>query len=489
MRVWLKMLMVLGLTLAILVPLLMIGGVIGERQTYRAQAVATVARSYAGAQAFSGPALIVPYEDTWISEEKDDKGVLKRVAHREQGRWIYFPSKLEVEGEIVPRGRTLGLYKVLVYEWQGKAKASFAADIPANPVAAAGTTVNGIARSIGKPWLSYAFADVRGLRDPKLRLDGVEAAIEDGQGARDGGGVHVRLAAPAPATQLKAQSELEFVLGGTESLALVPLGKDNRFSLRSKWPHPNYGGSFPPSSDSIGADGFRADWRVSSVATNAQRQYAAGAVLPSVALSGRGEDGFDVAADLGSEINAVQITLKDPVNVYSQADRATKYGLLFVLLTFVGFFMFELIKQLRIHPIQYGLVGLALAIFFLLLVSLSEHIDFGLSYLIASVACIGLLVFYLSAVLRSLVRALGFGAMLVTLYGALYGLLISEDNALVLGAGLLFLILAAIMVITRKVDWYQLGAPAKRADVPPPLPPQSPSQPTAPSQPDAPAGA
>ncbi|QWP76142.1 cell envelope integrity protein CreD [Lysobacter sp. K5869] len=473
MRVWLKMLMVLGLTLAILVPLLMIGGVIGERQTYRAQAVATVARSYAGAQAFSGPALIVPYEDTWISEEKDEKGVVKRVAHREQGRWTYFPAKLDVEGEIVPRERKLGLYKVLVYEWQGKAKAGFAANIPANPVAAPGTTVNGISRSIGKPWLTYAFADVRGLRDPKLRLDGIEAAIEDGQGARDGGGIHARLAAPAPATQLKAQTELEFVLGGTESLALVPLGKDNRFSLRSKWPHPNYGGSFPPSSDSIGADGFRADWRVSSVATNAQRQYAAGAVLPSVALS----ESFEVASPegaIGSEINAVQITLKDPVNVYSQADRATKYGLLFVLLTFVGFFMFELIKQLRIHPIQYGLVGLALAIFFLLLVSLSEHMDFGLSYLIASVACIGLLVFYLSAVLRSLVRALGFGAMLVTLYGALYGLLISEDNALVLGAGLLFLILAAIMVITRKVDWYQLGAgtPAKReeAPVPPPLP-------------------
>ncbi|QQP99775.1 cell envelope integrity protein CreD [Lysobacter enzymogenes] len=473
MRVWLKMLMVLGLTLAILVPLLMIGGVIDERQGYRAQAVATVARSYAGAQAFSGPALIVPYEDTWISEEKDEKGVIKRVAHREQGRWTYFPGKLEVEGELVPRERRLGLYKVLVYEWQGKAKAGFVANIPADPVAEPGMTVNGIARTIGKPWISYGFADVRGLRDPKLRLDGLDAAVEDGLGARDGGGIHARLGAPAAATQLKVQTELEFTLGGTESLALVPLGKDNRFSLRSKWPHPNYGGSFPPSSDSIGNDGFRADWRVSSVATNAQRQYLAGVTLPTVGLSGRGDEGPESAAEIGGEINAIQVTLKDPVNVYSQADRATKYGLLFVLLTFVGFFMFELIKQLRIHPIQYGLVGLALAIFFLLLVSLSEHIEFGLSYLIASVACIGLLVFYLSAVLRSVPRALGFGAMLVTLYGALYGLLISEDNALALGAGLLFAILAAIMVITRKVDWYQLGASApkrREAAVPPPLP-------------------
>jgi len=151
--------------------------------------------------------------------------------------------------------------------------------------------------------------------------------------------------------------------------------------------------------------------------------------------------------------------LVDPVNVYTQADRASKYGLLFVLLTFVGFFMFELIKQLPIHPIQYGLVGLALAIFFLLLVSLSEHVEFGVAYLVSSIACIGLLGIYLSAVLRSVARGTGFATMLAMLYAALYGLLVSEDNALVLGAGMLFVILAAIMLITRKVDWYQLGRP------------------------------
>ncbi|HRO26963.1 MAG TPA: inner membrane CreD family protein, partial [Luteimonas sp.] len=149
-----------------------------------------------------------------------------------------------------------------------------------------------------------------------------------------------------------------------------------------------------------------------------------------------------------------------PVNPYLQAERATKYGLLFVLLTFVGFFMFELIKRLPIHPIQYALVGLAIAIFFLLLVSLSEHVAFGYAYLAAAAACIGLIGYYLSAVLRSAVRGIGFAAMLATLYAALYGLLVSEDNALVLGAGLLFLILAVIMVVTRRIDWYQLSSAA-----------------------------
>ena len=129
-----------------------------------------------------------------------------------------------------------------------------------------------------------------------------------------------------------------------------------------------------------------------------------------------------------------------------------------MLLTFVGFFMFELIKQLRIHPIQYGLVGLALAIFFLLLLSLSEHIEFWKAYLISAAACIGLQFVYLSGVLRSWWRAAGFAVMLTALNGMLYSLLVSEDNALLMGSLLLFGILSVIMWITRKVDWYDLGS-------------------------------
>jgi inner membrane protein len=149
------------------------------------------------------------------------------------------------------------------------------------------------------------------------------------------------------------------------------------------------------------------------------------------------------------------VSLVDPVNVYSQVDRATKYGVLFVLLTFVAFFMFEFLKQLRIHPIQYALVGLAIAIFFLLLLALSERIPFGTAYVAAAIACIALIGYYLGHVLGGWTRGIGFAGMLGTLYAALYGLLISEDNAMVLGAGLLFLILAAMMVLTRKVDWYR----------------------------------
>ncbi|MFC3551182.1 cell envelope integrity protein CreD [Lysobacter cavernae] len=449
MRLALKIFIVLGMTLAILIPLLMIRGVIHDRQQYRAQAVADIARSYAGAQSFAGPVLVVPYTETVEVEETDKYNIAHKVRRQKTRHWTFFPTTLDVRGPMQTSTRKRGLHEVRVYEWQAQAKARFDVKVPDDADAASD-------RRIGRPWLSYALADARGVRStPQLRVNGRALAVEEGLGSRDGAGLHVRLEAPTAGQTLVLDSELDLLLGGTESLALVPLGKSNRFALESGWLHPSFVGTSPRYE--IGPQGFKADWEVASVATNAQRQYREGMTLP--VTGGPQAETTDLAG-----IDAVGVRLIEPVNVYTQADRATKYGLLFVLLTFVGFFMLELIKQLPIHPIQYGLVGLALAIFFLLLVSLSEHIEFIWAYLAASVACIGLLGFYLSAVLRSVGRGLGFAAMLATLYAALYGLLVSEDNALVLGAGLLFLILAAIMVVTRKVDWYQLAGarPAAR---------------------------
>jgi len=148
----------------------------------------------------------------------------------------------------------------------------------------------------------------------------------------------------------------------------------------------------------------------------------------------------------------------DPIDVYTLADRASKYGILFILLTFVGFVLFELIQRLRIHPLQYLLVGLALAIFFLLLLSLSEHIAFWQAYLIAAAACIGLQGVYLAGVLHNRAFGLAFSGLLGTLYAVLYLLLQSEGYALLMGSILLFAILAAIMWMTRKLDWYEVGA-------------------------------
>ena len=147
-----------------------------------------------------------------------------------------------------------------------------------------------------------------------------------------------------------------------------------------------------------------------------------------------------------------------PVDEYQQAERAMKYAILFVLLTFTGFFLFEMLKKLPIHPMQYALVGAALAMFYLLLIALSEHTEFALAYVVASSACVVLIGFYLSFVLQHWRRGAAFGAMLSVLYATLYVLLQSEDNALLLGAVLLFWALAAVMVLTRRLDWYRVAA-------------------------------
>ncbi|MCY1374138.1 Inner membrane protein CreD [compost metagenome] len=154
---------------------------------------------------------------------------------------------------------------------------------------------------------------------------------------------------------------------------------------------------------------------------------------------------------------AFGVSFVDPVDQYLKTDRAIKYALLFVALTFAGFFLMEVLKRLAVHPVQYGLVGLALAFFYLLLLSLSEHLPFSLAYAIAASACVALVGFYVSHVLRGWVRGGGFTLGLAALYGMLYGLLRAEDYALLMGSLLVFGLLACVMVLTRKLDWYGVG--------------------------------
>lgn len=436
MRLWVKILMVAAMTVAILVPLSMVRGVVQERQARRAEAVASIAASHGGRQVVSGPVLVVPYSEEVREQVADPAGVMRTTLRRRTRHWTFFPETLAVDGALAPEVRRRGLHEVRVYQWQGTVQARFDASIPDD-------APEGAVRRIGKPWLAFGIADVRGLRDlPRLQVDGRPLALVEGIGHEDGPGVHARLDTPVPGARLAFGSRLDLELRGTESFAMVPLARDNDLRLRSSWRHPRFEGLSPV--HDLGQAGFDARWKLASLATGAQARYRRHASLAH-------------AVGIGDP-DAAGVTLVDPVNAYLQAERATKYGLLFVLLTFIAFFMFELIRQQPIHPIQYALVGLAIAVFFLLLVSLGEHIAFGLAYLVAAVACIGLIGFYLSAVLGGAARGAGFAAMLATLYAALYGLLVSEDNALVLGAGLLFVVLAAIMLVTRRIDWYRVGA-------------------------------
>ncbi len=425
-----------GLILLLLIPLMMIKGVISEREAYRNEAYLRVSQSRAGAQTLTGPVRVVPWTETREVEVVDAAGNKTKSVQTEQSYWLQMPSRLQVDGRMQPDERRIGLFRVPVYSWNAKITAEFTDDD--YPIKEG--------RVYGTPYLAVGIADVRGLvGSPKLQVDGAALTLQPGIGEVTGmgKGLHVPLRGfdnNAGGVLKASKLELALVLDGTRSLAVVPVGDDSRISIQSPWPHPSFGGSFLPNQRTIGEKGFEAQWAVSSLASQAQRQL---------------RETKDV------EPETVSVELVNPVDIYTQADRASKYGILFILLTFVGFILFELIKRLRIHPLQYLMVGLALAIFFLLLLSLSEHIPFWLAYVVSAVACIGIQAVYLSGVLKSWARGLGFAGMLTVLYGALYGLLISENNALLMGSLLLFGVLATAMWITRKIDWYEVGASLK----------------------------
>jgi len=438
MRLAFKILTAAVLTVVLLLPLGLIRGTVQERQQYRMDAVESVARSTAGPQTIAGPVLFVPYTDRAVVMQADAGGVQRPVVQETTGTWTFFPESLDASGTVRSIPRTIGLHEVRVYELDSRLRATFRVQIPADDDPAS-------ARTIGAPRLGFAIRDVRGVVGmPALSVSGTPRPLLQGLGHTSGSGLHAILDVPAEGALLEFDAELRAAVQGTESVSIVPLAERNVIALDSDWPHPKFHGEFLPRSREIGPDGFRARWEVSSLASTAQSKFRESLETP--------------AGD--APLESISLSLVDPVNVYTQVDRATKYGVLFVLLTFVAFFMFEFLKQLRIHPIQYGLVGLAIAIFFLLLLALSERIAFGAAYLAAAAACVTLIGYYLRHVLGGWGRGAAFAGLLGTLYAALYGLLISEDNAMVLGAGLLFVVLAAIMVLTRKVDWYQAASGA-----------------------------
>ncbi|SFU96272.1 cell envelope integrity protein CreD [Pseudoduganella namucuonensis] len=457
-----KLAIIAALMLLIGVPLLMIQATIRERMAYRDEAARSIASDSVGQQTVIGPVLVIPYTETVDVRGRDGNGNPTVTASATRRQHLVYPNELRVTGRMGTERRYRGIHQVLVYGGQYDFSGDFTlptmADLPRADAQARVALA-------GRPYLSLPIEDVRGLRDiPRVNWDGQPVEFE--QGARLGQfqkGLHARLGEQALAAPAQVKFAFALNLAGMERQHFVPVGKNNIVSLTSGWPHPQFGGRFLPEQRSVTDAGFQARWRVPSLASNVQQQLTrmaqAGWNAEGGAQGSPGTPGAQAAPRAGGadELDHFSVAFVEPVNIYSQADRATKYGLLFVALTFAAFFVFEVLKRLPIHPVQYALVGLALVLFFLLLVSLSEHFPFVAAYLVASGACIALTGYYLAHVLRDWRRGLAFGAALTLLYGALYGLLSSESNALALGALLLFATLAAVMVATRKVDWYQIG--------------------------------
>ncbi len=447
-----------------------INSVISERQARQEQVKQDIARSSAGTQTIVGPVLAIPYIEEY--EETITENKVKKVEKRKAEYIVYaLPKELELSGGFTNEYKKLGIYKALMYQLGGNIKGSFnlGSDYKLTPQHEGGKI------TLLPAYISMGISDTRGINGkPELTLNDQTYEFEQGtQLSTLGNGIHASLGKLDVITANKLNFEFKLNLRGMENFNFTPIADDNKIALQSSWQHPHFNGSFLPT-HKITPAGFEAKWAVSSLSSsnqtslvnmleqrwndNATSNAAAAATDAASVARGGYQAAAAPAAYSNTALESLSIGFVEPINVYSQADRATKYGLLFIGLTFAGFFIFEILKNLRIHPAQYTLVGLAMALFYLLLISLSEHISFALSYLIASLASIALLGYYLTHVLKSKSHGLLFAGLLTALYGALYGILASEDNALLMGSLLVFGLLAVTMIITRKVDWYQISS-------------------------------
>lgn len=439
-----KAMVIALLGIVLLVPLMMVQGLIAERAGLKESVVRGVAQSAAEVQRITLPVIVVPYTRTWIesTERSDEHGASKttRTERSETATLAFLPEALAVSARPAIDHKYRGLYRVLTYAAPLKISGKFA--LPAYaaqaPAPAAGRIVWGV------PTLALGISDPRGIRNsPRLTWNDAQLPFEPGASERSrlGNGIAARLETVDGRAPLVAEFSLTLALNGMERLSFIPTGRETSVDLAAPWGHPSFFGKFSPTAQ-INPGDFSAQWKTSFYSTNAREAYA-----ECVA-------GGKCARFEANEFGVAFIT---PFDLYQQLERAAKYGLLFVGLTFGTFFMFEVLGARAVHPVQYGLVGLALALFFVLLVAFSEHIGFSPAYGLAAGACIALIVAYTSMALASRWRAAGLGAGLAALYGVLYLLLRSEDYALLMGSVFLFVLLAALMLGTRRLDWYALA--------------------------------
>ena len=432
------------------IPLEMIRGLVVERKQLRDGVIADIGRSSSEPQRIAGPVLYVPWarrsvESTTITDE----GGHSRTARKERvdrGQVALLPDTLTVEGAIDLQEKHRGIYKAHVYTLRATLRGSFTLPPGLGVSEGSGTL------EWGRALLALGILDTRGIREPvQIEWSGSRRALHPGgvEAAGVPSGIYADLGVLAAAAS-KAPTTHEFkimlTLLGTERLDLVPVGATTTVELASKWPHPSFTGRLLPESGTrIDREGFSARWRTSHFATNLAQVH-------QKCVQSRQCEAFNN--------HTLGVSFFRPVDLYHTVERSAKYGFLFVGLTFAAFFLFEVLTRLAIHPLQYALVGVALAVFFLLLISLSEHLGLALAYAMAASACVALLGYYVGYVLHSPRRGAAFGAALAALYALLYVILRTEDHALLMGSLLVFACLAAAMVATRKVDWYAIGGKA-----------------------------
>jgi inner membrane protein len=435
------------IALLLAIPLFSVYLLVYDRQSQSETARNSIAEGWGGAQAIAGPFLAIPYLDQ-ATETVTEGG---KPVTRSRDIWrelVLSPDMVEIDTRLSPERRKRSIYEAVVYEAAVKGRARFS--LPAD-LSRYGVTLERLA--LERAELRFGLSDARGLfgTPPQVGAGGAALTLQPGKGPSEtnGSGFY----APLDATPLGSgalASDFAYAMRGNGSLTLAPQAGDTRWTVVSPWPHPSFQGGFLPVARQVDEKGFSATYRLGNLALG-----KALVELRDPVQAGAGAAGSRVMEQGGPGLDdyKARITLVQPVDLYSQVNRAVKYGFLFIGFTFLTFLMFDVIGGVRVASVEYLLVGVGLVLFFVLLLAFAEVIGFTAAYLLASAAIIGQIAAYSAAVLKSWRRAIWVGGLLTALYAVLYILLSLEAYSLLIGSVMLFLALGAVMYLTRRVDW------------------------------------
>ncbi len=430
-QTYLKMGFLLFLVLVLLIPLELIEGLIGERAHRRDVVADEIAQTWGRHQVVTGPVLIVPYRYS-VEQKKDWRTVLvERRAHA-----FFLPERLDTVTSVIPEVRYRGIFEAIVYSASLRLSGRF------TPPDFGSLGIDDKDVSWDGAVLAFGITDLRGTSGvPVLTWAAQEIPLLPGTTSDLlGSGTHAPVRFD-PAEPAATAFDLALQIKGSQAISFTPSGKTTSVQLTSPWRHPSFIGAYLPDQRTIGDQGFEANWTVSYLGRDFPQSWTS-----------RDPEFSSYTKQLRSTLFGAGLI--SPVDFYLKSERAIKHGALFIVLIFAVVFIFEIITPLRIHAVQYGLLGSALCIFYLLLLSLSEVIGFMIAYGIAAALSTALITLYIGRFLGSRKRALLIAGILGATYGYLYVLLQLESLSLVSGAIGLFAALAAVMYATRNVDWY-----------------------------------
>lgn len=417
-----KLIIIIGLIVLLLIPIFMIQNLIDERSELQQQVQADIAKSSSDEQQVIGPFIHAQYLETVTVDGKTSEQLMNMTL---------LPESLNVSSNLATFEKYRGIYKALLYRSQNQFEGRFKTSALAV------------------------------LADKKIKRLNLILAISDIRGIGQGSHINVneRSYELLPGTQLdqlpqgirveldyetiRKSEVLPYQIGlnlqGMRQLSFAPVGKNSSLTMQADWPHPSFVGDYLPIESSIMAQDFSASWQTNYFATNLKELF--------------NQCLFRNECTLFKQRN-MGVNLVDSVNHYLKNYRASNYAILVIVLIFASFFLLEVLRDEPIHPVQYGFVGLALAVFYLLLISLSEHLGFNIAYLLSALASAILLSVYVAGMLKNSKHGGLFLCGVLFIYSLLYGLLSAEDYALLMGSVLVFVVLSLIMLLTRRVNWY-----------------------------------